>query len=149
MRFVWKQNACLGRRSGMMDRNQAVYLSCSSLSSSVFPAVMAAQLAFTIIKEYQPLLFFWLLLYLFSSPAERFYKTGGVIWGCIKMSEHICWSINVRTCDLRIINQQSLILGKQSSPPSGFICLVTMAIVHQRNWIEDYHIFLFLTWENN
>lgn len=36
MRFVWKQNACLGRRSGMMDRDQAVYLSCSSLSSSVF-----------------------------------------------------------------------------------------------------------------
>lgn len=34
--IVWKRTACLRRRSGVMNRDQAVYLSLPSLSSSVF-----------------------------------------------------------------------------------------------------------------
>lgn len=63
-----------------------------------------------------------------------FYKTGGVITGCVKMSKHICWSKNVQTwCDSRIINPHLLTLGKQSSPPPGFVCLAQMASLCQRN----------------
>lgn len=98
---------------------------------------MAARLAFAITQKYQPLLFSWLLVWLRIFPCSYFfYKAGGVISGCVKMSEHICWSKNVQTrCDSRIINQQLLILGKQSSPPPGFICLASMASLHQRNGV--------------
>lgn len=70
--IVWKQNACLGRRSGVMDRDQAVYLSLPSLSTSVFSCSDGARLAFAITQKYQPLLFSWLLLWLHFFPCSYF-----------------------------------------------------------------------------
>lgn len=61
------------------------------------------------------------------------YTAGGVISGCVKMSEHDCWSKNVQTrCVSRIVNQQLLILGKQSSPQPGCVGLAPMHRFHQR-----------------
>lgn len=59
------------------------------LSAAPCP-VMAAWLALH--KKYQPLLFSWLLPWLIFYPLLIifFYKAGGVILGCVKMSEHIC-----------------------------------------------------------
>lgn len=62
-----------------------------------------------------------------------FHTAGGVISGCVKMSEHDCWSKNVQTrCVSRIVNQQLLILGKQSSPQPGCVGLAPMDRFHQR-----------------
>lgn len=61
------------------------------------------------------------------------YTAGGVISGCVKMSEHDCWSKNVQTrCVSSIVNQQLLILGKQSSPQPGCVGLAPMHRFHQR-----------------
>lgn len=54
------------------------------------PAVAAARLAFATTHKYQPQIFTWLSLWLFFLPRSCFYKAGGVILGCVKMSEHTC-----------------------------------------------------------
>lgn len=124
-KIVWRQNACLEWTSGVMDREQAVFFFPFLLSAAPCP-VMAAWLALH--KKYQPLLFSWLLPWLiFYQLLIIFYKAGGVILGCVKTSEHICWSKNVQTrCVSRIINLHLLISGKQSFPLPGFICLAPM-----------------------
>ena len=74
-----------------------------------------------------------------------FYKAGGVISGCVKMSEHDCWSKNVQTrCVSRIINQQLLILGKQSSPQPGCIGLAPKDRLHARVAFLSVFLFFFL-----
>lgn len=85
------------------------------------PAVVASWLAFATTHKYQPPIFAWLYLWPSFLPCSYFYKAGGVILGCIKISEHTCWSTNVQT-RRGVINQQLLILRKQSSPPPGLIC---------------------------
>lgn len=141
--IVWKQNACLCRGRGVMDRDQAVLLSAALCS----PAMMAALLASATTCKYQPLLlapgFYFGCVS--ASPAQTFNKAGGVIWGCVKMSEHICWSENVQTrCVSRIINQQLLILGKQSSPQPEFLCLAPADRLHQNSNVTVYSLFYFL-----
>lgn len=75
-------------------------------------------------------------------PVQTFYKARGVISGCVKMSEHICWSKNVQTeCVSRIINQ--LILGKQSSPQPEFICLVPADRLHQSSRVTVCSVYFF------
>lgn len=70
--IVWKQNACLGRRSGVMDRDQVVYLFLSSLRLCS-PAVMAAWVAFATTQKYRTLFLAGLLLCgCDSSPAHTF-----------------------------------------------------------------------------
>lgn len=77
------------------------------------------------------------------------YTAGGVISGCVKMSEHDCWSKNVQTrCVSRIINQQLLILGKQSSPQPGCVGLAPMHRFHQRGKrcvFISFPIYIFFT----
>lgn len=79
-----------------------------------------------------------------NSPAKTFNKARGVISGCVKMSEHICWGKNVQTqCVSMITNQQLLILGKQSSTQPGLICLTPVDRSHQSRLVTVYSICTF------
>lgn len=150
MRFVWKQNACLSRRSGMMDRDQAVYLSHSSLSSSVFSAVMAAQLAFAVIKEYQPLLFFWLLLCLsvffpcwkILQDWRRYLRMCKNEW--TYLLEHKCPNMWPEDHESAIVD-----LGEIELPTSRiYLSHDNGQLTPEKlNWSSSH--FLFLTWVNN
>lgn len=97
------------------------------------PAVMAARLAFAITQKYQPLLFSWLLVWLRIFPCSYFFLQG---WrSYLRMCKDEWTYLLEQKCPNTIINQQLLILGKQSSPPPGFICLASMASLHQRNGV--------------
>lgn len=60
------------------------------------------------------------------------------------MSEHICWSKNVQTeCVSSIINQQLLILGKQSSPHPEFICFMPADRLKQHSGVTVHRVYTF------
>ena len=84
------------------DGEQAVYVFSAfsqRLCAPVTPALLAsvATRVRTYVRTDQPMLPLWFLLWLRSSCKFFFflfffYKAGGVISGCVKMSEHDCWS---------------------------------------------------------
>lgn len=69
--IVWKQYACLGRRSGVMDREQAASLS-PPLSSSVFSWAWWWLCCNTQVPTSATLLTFFFLLWLCISPCSNF-----------------------------------------------------------------------------
>lgn len=106
------------------------------------PAVTAALLASATTRKYQPHLLSWLLLWLHIFPCSNFfYEAGGVISGCVKMSEHICWSKNLQTQHVSwIVSQQLFLLGKQSSPKPKFVCPTPLDRLHQSNGVTVYRV---------
>lgn len=123
------------------ETRQCIFLVLLS-AALCFPSVMAAQLAFAIIRvpaSTLPLTFAlpvffpcWKIL----QDWRRYLRMYKDEW--TYLLEHKCPNMWLH---------KSAIVNLGETAP-GFICLATMDNLHQRNWIEVYRIFLFLTWAN-